>query len=175
MGVAARLAICYLIGHDDFPAGSRAMCTLLSRPALKAVVFLGATLAFAAMLVAEPLPLAIRGYDPVAYFTDARPIQGLPNFEYAWDGYRYRFATAAHREQFRADPVRYAPQFEGSCTMALARGITKEADPEHWLISDGKLYLFSSARGEIRFQANPAETVVRANKNWFAKGTDVKD
>jgi hypothetical protein len=47
-------------------------------------------------LAAETAPLAIRGYDPVAYFTVGRPTPGLPEFEYEWDEHRYRFARAEH-------------------------------------------------------------------------------
>jgi len=61
--------------------------------------------------VAADIPLAIGGYDPVAYFTDGKPTHGLPDFEYQWDEHRYRFASAEHRDLFKADPVRYAPPF----------------------------------------------------------------
>ncbi len=60
---------------------------------------------------AEAVPLAIKGYDPVAYFTDGKPTHGLPDIEYEWDEHLYRFSSAKHRELFKADPVRYAPQF----------------------------------------------------------------
>jgi YHS domain-containing protein len=93
-------------------------------------------------IAAEPLPLAIKGYDPVAYYTFGKPIPGLPEIEYEWNGYRYRFANAKDRELFKADPARYAPQFENYCAMALSKGELVVADPENWLISGGKLYLF---------------------------------
>ena len=68
----------------------------------------------------EKAPLAIKGYDPVAYFTDGKPMRGLPEFEYEWDEHRYRFFRAEHRELFKAYPVHYAPQFANSCAMSLA-------------------------------------------------------
>ena len=58
---------------------------------------------------AQEAPLAIKGYDPVAYFTDGRPVQGTPEFEFEWDDHRWRFASAEHRDLFKASPVRYAP------------------------------------------------------------------
>jgi hypothetical protein len=76
----------------------------------------------------ETVALAIKGYDPVAYFTTGAPMRGLPAIEYEWDEQRYHFAKAEHRELFRADPVRYAPQFANFCAMALARGELFEAD-----------------------------------------------
>ena len=72
--------------------------------------------------LAQDVPLAIKGYDPVAYFTDGKPVRGLPEFEYEWDEHRYRFATADHRDLFNADPVRFAPQFGNFCAMALSQG-----------------------------------------------------
>jgi len=113
----------------------------------------------------EKAPLAIKGYDPVAYFTVGKPVLGLPEFEHEWDEHRYRFSRAEHRELFKADPVRYAPQFTNYCAMALTRGELDEANPEWWSISDGKLYIFSKAAGPSRFQQDLAGNVAKANEN----------
>lgn len=114
---------------------------------------------------AEKALLAIKGYDPVAYFTDGKPTRGLPEFEYEWDEHRYRFFRAEHRELFKADPVRYAPQFADFCAMSLAQREIVEADPENWLIRDGKLYLFGKSIGPDLFQKDLAANVARANQN----------
>jgi hypothetical protein len=113
----------------------------------------------------EEAPLAIKGYDPVAYFTDGKATRGLPKFEYEWDERRYRFFRAEHRELFKADPVRYAPQFADFCAMSLAQREIVEADPENWLIKDGKLYLFGKSIGPDLFQKDLAANVARANQN----------
>jgi hypothetical protein len=83
---------------------------------------------------ADDIRLAIRGYDPVAYFEQGKPTLGRPEIEYVWDEHRYRFSRPEHRELFKANPTRYLPQFTNYCTMALARGLLKEANPEYWLI-----------------------------------------
>jgi hypothetical protein len=114
---------------------------------------------------AETAPVAIRGYDPVAYFTLGTPVPGLPEIEYEWDERRYRFASAADRELFKADPARYAPQFSDFCAMSLANGELVEANPENWLISDGKLYIFGKTIGPALFQRDLAGNVARANQN----------
>lgn len=118
-------------------------------------------------VVTEPAPLAIRGYDPVAYFTDGKPARGLPEIEYEWNGYRYRFAGVGHRDLFKADPKRYAPQFENYCAMALSKGELVVADPENWLISDGKLYIFGKPppAGPTLFQRDLAGNIAKANQN----------
>jgi hypothetical protein len=114
---------------------------------------------------AEAVPLAIKGYDPVAYFTTGSPARGLPEIEYEWDEHRYRFSRAEHRDLFKADPVRYAPQFANFCAMALTRGELHEADPENWLINDGKLYIFAMPIGPDRFQQDLAGNINKANQN----------
>jgi hypothetical protein len=116
-------------------------------------------------MAADKVPLAIRGYDPVAYFTDGKPVRGLPEFEFEWDEHLYRFASAEHRDRFKADAVRYAPQFANFCAMSLALGEIVEANPENWLVSDGRLYIFGKSIGPELFQKNLAENVARANKN----------
>ena len=115
----------------------------------------------------EEPKLSISGYDPVAYFTDGKPAVGLPEIEYEWDEHRYRFSSAEHRELFKADPVRYAPQFGNYCAMALAKGQVVVANPENWLISDGKLYVFGSPApaGPVLFQSDLPANIVKANQN----------
>ena len=113
----------------------------------------------------EEAPLAIQGYDTVAYFTEGRARHGDPRFEFAWDEHRWLFASAAHREAFKADPVRYAPQFANFCAVALARGEVKAANPEYWLISDGRLYLFGKAIGPEAFRKSLPAGLDKANQN----------
>lgn len=107
--------------------------------------------------------LAIKGYDPVAYFEQGKPSLGLAEIEYVWDEHRYRFSRPEHRELFKANPARFVPQFTNYCAMALARGIVKDANPEYWLISEGRLFLFSMAAGSSNFQESLAENHGKAS------------
>jgi hypothetical protein len=144
------------------------MPILSRRDGIRGFVSLGAASAAAPWSVAaEEVSLAIKGYDPVAYFTDGKPVHGLPDIEYDWDEHRYRFSNAEHRELFKADPVHYAPQFGNYCAMALAKGEIVVANPENWLISDGKLYVFGKAApfGPVLFQQDLAANIVKANQN----------
>lgn len=109
--------------------------------------------------------VALKGYDAVAYFTLGRPEKGDPNISFDWDGGRYHFISQHHRDQFVADPERYAPQFGAHCTASLSRGEKVEADPEQWLISDGRLYLFASAGGPGRMKRD-GSMAARARENW---------
>lgn len=113
-----------------------------------------------------PERLALKGYDPVAYFTEGKPIAGLPEFEVVWDGQRYRFATARHRDMFKADPEKYAPQFGGACAMNMANGVRRESDPSNWVISNGRLYVFAGTAGIERFRQDPLNASQSAEANW---------
>jgi YHS domain-containing protein len=111
-------------------------------------------------------PLALRGYDPVAYFTDSKPVEGKAEFEITWDGQRYRFASAQHRALFKATPDKYAPQFGGSCAMNMSAGVRRESDPHNWTIVNGNLYVFAGARGLENFKQNVATNSSKAEDNW---------
>jgi YHS domain-containing protein len=143
--------------------------SLSRRHAVRLMVLVAASLlATATPSAAAPGdPLAIKGYDPVAYFTLGKPTRGLPEVEYEWAAHRYRFSSAEHRELFKADPARYAPQFGDFCAMALSKGEIVVADPENWLISDGKLYVFGkpAPAGPAMFQKDLAGNIARANQN----------
>ncbi len=110
--------------------------------------------------------LGLKGYDPVAYFTLGAPTAGSADFELVWDGVRYRFVSARHRDLFRADPDKYAPQFGGQCAMNMANGNLRESDPTIWTISNGRLYVFASAAGSQRFREDAGANASRASGNW---------
>jgi enamine deaminase RidA (YjgF/YER057c/UK114 family) len=119
----------------------------------------------------EELKVSISGYDPVAYFTDGKPVPGKTEFEYLWHKLRWRFANGEHRDLFAKDPDRYTPQYDGYCAMGAAAGEAAHkdtVDPEAWAIVDGKLYLTHLRQGMDDWRQNPAEYVKRANENWAA-------
>jgi len=130
-------------------------------------VAMAATVASTAGPAAAEAPLAIKGYDPVAYFTDGKPTPGRPELEHEWDEHIWRFATADHRDLFKADPVRYAPQFGNYCAMALSKGEVVVADPANWLISDGKLFVFGkpAPAGPVLFKQHLEENIAKADQN----------
>src|SRR5207248_9435016 len=116
----------------------------------------------------EEAKLSISGYDPVAYFTDGKPVQGKSEFEYLWHKLRWRVADDAHRELFVKDPGHYAPQYDGYCAMGVAWADPHKdtVDPEAWAIVDGKLYLTHTPRSLDAWRENAAENIKTANGNW---------
>ena len=115
--------------------------------------------------------LSISGYDPVAYFTDGKPTQGKPEFEYLWHRQRWRFASGEHRELFTRDPKHYAPQYDGYCAMGASNGAEAHkdtVDPEAWAIVDGKLYLTHNRYWMQVWRENANEHIRQADQDWEA-------
>ena len=108
--------------------------------------------------------VALKGYDPVSYFTNGKPEKGSAEFTYAFDDTTYWFRSAEHRDKFAADPEHYAPQFDGYCAVQLSRGRKVEADPDAWTITNGKLYVFSGQRGLPIFNEHPVEIAQKASE-----------
>lgn len=110
--------------------------------------------------------LALKGYDPVSYFTDGRAVKGSPEFTFTYNGATYRFASAANRDRFSKQPDAYAAQFGGYCAWAVSRNYTADTDPEAFDIVDGKLYLNYSKLVQLRWKANRAENIKKGEQNW---------
>jgi hypothetical protein len=110
--------------------------------------------------------LALGGYDPVAYFTDARPLAGQPGFEVSEAGAVWRFRNEANRAFFLAHPEIYGPQFGGYDPTDLARGVTLAGNPQVWLIMGQRLFLFGRTESRDAFAAEPARFVREAKQRW---------
>jgi len=110
--------------------------------------------------------VAIRGADPVAYFTQSAPVIGSPEFSAQWNGTMWHFASADNRATFLADPEAYAPQYGGYCAWAVAQGYTASTVPEAWEIVDGKLYLNYSPRIQRRWRRDITGNIARGDANW---------
>ena len=117
---------------------------------------------------AEETRLAISGYDPVAYFTQSKPVPGRSEFEHRWQNARWRFASAANRDAFAGDPDRYAPQYHGYCALGIASTSPHKdtVDPEAWAIVDGKLYLAHDRHWAAVWREKAAEHIQRADEIW---------
>lgn len=110
--------------------------------------------------------LGAGGYDVVAYMTEGRAVEGQPAFETSWNGARWRFASAEHRDLFLRDPAKYAPQFGGYCAWAVSRGYTADGDPEAWSVVDGKLYLNYSKRVRDMWSRDIPGNIAKGRANW---------
>ncbi len=109
---------------------------------------------------------ALKGYDAVAYFKEGKPVKGKDEFRHDWMGAKWYFASAANRDEFARNPQKYAPQFGGYCSWAVAHGYTANIDPEAWKIVDGKLYLNYDKSVQKKWEQDVPGFIKKANENW---------
>jgi YHS domain-containing protein len=144
---------------------------------MKALVYLLALASAALTAVAETpgqkvlinktaAGIALQGYDPVAYFTDNKPLKGDAKFTADYDGATYQFASAAHRDQFVAAPAKYAPAFGGYCGYAASIDRLSPIDPTFFQIIDGRLILQHNQRALDKWNADVPANLAKANTNW---------
>lgn len=110
--------------------------------------------------------VAIEGTDAVAYFTQAKPVEGSRKFSAKWNGATWRFASAGNRDLFVASPTKYAPQFGGWCAWAVSQGYTASIDPDAWRIVDGKLYLNYSKSVQAQWAEDIPGNIEKGETNW---------
>ena len=121
-----------------------------------------------AALGQSKLPVAIKGYDPVSYFVEGRPVKGMESISYDFDDSRYLFASDKNRQLFAANPEKYVPQFNALCAAGLADGRRVQPDPTAFVVHDGKLYLFEAQRGVERVKKDPT-LITKAHANYPKK------
>jgi len=119
--------------------------------------------------------LAIYGVDPVAYFTDKKPIVGRAEFEFRFAGAIWRFANEGNRAAFVADPKVYMPQYGGYDPVGIARGVTTPGYPQLWLIVKNRLYFFYAAEARTAFVADPAAAITAAEARWSTMVQDLAE
>src|SRR5271168_3559134 len=110
--------------------------------------------------------LALRGYDPVAYFTDGKPVPGDFTITAQHDGATYRFASEDHKERFLKDPAKYLPEYGGFCAFGTAKGVKVDGDPTVWKIVDGKLYLNLAPAVATRWDQDIPGNIKTADEKW---------
>jgi len=115
---------------------------------------------------ADSSGLALKGYDPVAYFSEKKPVRGKPEFTARHEGAAYRFASAASRDAFLAAPDRYAPQYGGYCAFGVASGYKAPIEPDAWTVVDDKLYLNYNRSVRNQWSSDIPGFVRKADTNW---------
>jgi YHS domain-containing protein len=110
--------------------------------------------------------LAIQGYDPVAFFTDGKPVKGKAEFTSKYHGAFYQFASQDHKALFDKDPAKYEPEFGGYCAYGVSRDKLVEIDVDAFQIVGGKLLLQYSKGVRDKFNADQKGSLMKANQNW---------
>ena len=114
---------------------------------------------------------AIRGYDPVAYFTEGNPVKGSDKLTYEWNNAKWYFSSEKNLELFKAAPEKYAPQYGGYCAYGLSNGYKAPTDADSWTIENGKLYLNYNLDVRKEWNKDRQQRIEKAHQNW----PEVKD
>ena len=141
-----------------------AAATLIAIGGVSATPALG--VAAPAGYVAPISKVALEGYDPVSYFTEAAPRKGDARFTATFKGAEYRFASAANLARFQSNPEAFLPQYGGYCAWAVAGGYTAKGDPLAWKVVNGKLYLNYDQKIQQRWAKDIPGNIAKGDKNW---------
>ena len=116
--------------------------------------------------VAGASGIALDGYDPVAFFTDHKPMNGDPAIKSSYKGATYFFSSKEHKAKFDADPEMYVPQFGGYCAYGAALGSLFPIDIKTWQVKENKLYLNLNPAIAKEFNKDFKGNIAKADKNW---------
>jgi YHS domain-containing protein len=109
----------------------------------------------------------LKGYDPVAYFTQNKAVKGSSKYQSTYQGATYYFSSAADLVTFKRNPSKYVPRYGGLCANAVKNNTLIDADPTVFFILKGKLYVCESPAAEKEFRAHEDEDIITANRNWY--------
>lgn len=109
---------------------------------------------------------AIKGYDPVAFFTDSKPVKGADSLSYKWENAIWLFASRANLESFKAAPEKYAPQYGGYCAYGTSEGHKAPTETDTWTIVDGKLYFNYNRKVKELWTKDTKARIEKANQQW---------
>jgi len=110
--------------------------------------------------------VAVKSYDPVAYFDDGKPVKGLPEHAFKWQGATWQFVSEEHRSAFMREPTKYAPQYGGYCAFAVSQGSIVDIDPNQWKIVNGRLYLNANVFAQTLWAHDPEGHIKKGDANW---------
>ena len=112
-------------------------------------------------------PVAIKGYDSVAYFNANKALKGKESFTFPWHGMTWHFLNKENRDLFAADPEKYAPQYDGYCAWAMTESRKAQTDPEVWKIVNKKLYLNCSMAAYEKWSRDIPGNIKKADAIWL--------
>jgi YHS domain-containing protein len=108
----------------------------------------------------------LKGYDPVAYFTQKKAVKGSPKYQTTYQGATYYFSSAADLATFKKSPSKYVPQYGGFCANGMANRQANDSDPTVFFVLKGKLYVCADSGAAKAFQSNAPANVKKADDNW---------
>ncbi|MEJ5995071.1 YHS domain-containing (seleno)protein [Pedobacter sp. Du54] len=113
-----------------------------------------------------PAGKAIKGYDPVAFFTQSKPVMGADSLSFAYKGANWLFSSTENLKKFKASPGKYEPQYGGYCAYGMADGHKAPTQTETWTVTDGKLYFNYNLKVKEMWNKNQPAFIEKANAQW---------
>ena len=110
--------------------------------------------------------MAVQGYDPVAFFTDQKPVKGKADLQSTYHGAIYLFATAEHKALFDASPEKYEPAFGGYCAYGVSKGHLAPVKVDAFQIVDGRLLMQNSTHVRDSFNEDQKGNLAKADATW---------
>jgi YHS domain-containing protein len=117
-------------------------------------------------IVVDSQGVAIQGYDPVAYFTQNKPVKGSPSNKSVYQGAKFYFASAGDKKEFDKNPGKHAPTYGGYCVNNLRKGKLEKGDPNVFFVYKGKLYFCSEKKGVEEFKKNIDQNLDETYNRW---------
>jgi len=112
----------------------------------------------------------LKGYDPVAYFTQGKAVMGNPLITSTYNGATYLFASRKDKAEFDKSPAKFEPQYGGYCAYSMSKGERHDIDPTAFRIYKGKLYVCGSPEQLREFSTNMNANISKADQNWLKIG-----
>jgi len=109
---------------------------------------------------------AIKGYDPVAFFKESKPVKGSENISFQYKDATWLFSSPENLESFKKSPEKYAPQYGGYCAYGTAEGHKAPTQTETWAVVDGKLYFNYNEKVKEGWNKQQAVFIEKANTQW---------
>jgi YHS domain-containing protein len=131
-------------------------------------ILLGCTVHAQQAEIFSPAGKAIRGYDPVAFFREGKPVMGADSLTYTWRGAQWNFANRSNLDSFTLHPDRYAPQYGGYCAYGTAQGHKAATQVDTWSIVDGKLYFNYNQKVKTGWDKDRKALIEKADLQWPA-------
>jgi YHS domain-containing protein len=131
------------------------------------VLLISSATAFAQTQYFNTDGVAIRGYDPVAYFNDDKAVEGSKQFSYSWMGTEWHFKNQSNLDTFKSDPEKYAPQFGGYCAYGVSEDHKSPTEPDAFTIVNDKLYLNYNVKVRTLWRKDTAGRIKTGEVNWI--------
>ncbi|WP_437373073.1 YHS domain-containing (seleno)protein [Maribacter litoralis] len=110
---------------------------------------------------------ALKGYDPVAFFTEHKPVLGNEAFTYTYNDALWLFASESNLNKFKNNPDKYLPQYGGYCAFGMSKGYKAPVEIETWSIVEGELYFNYNKDVQKKWSKDQENLIDIADENWM--------